>query len=122
VIRNLVGTVQLAALPTPPAVSNVQSGIRLPPQPPPSSTPAGRQLLPAGLERRILDIPPPTETRFIKNEVIRLGPTPNRFAWIFWLLGRVHGVVRHFSPSPPPLLSFPGLNSPCSAFEPAAAR
>ena len=38
VIRNLVGTVQLAALPTPPAVNNVQSGIRLPPQPPPSST------------------------------------------------------------------------------------
>ena len=32
------------------------------------------------------------------------------------------GSVRHFSPSPPPLLSFPGLNSPCSAFEPAAAR
>jgi hypothetical protein len=52
----------------------------------------------------------------------RLGHTPNRFAWIFWLLGRVHGVVRHFSPSPPPLLSFPGLNSPCSAFEPAAAQ
>jgi hypothetical protein len=26
---------------------------------------------------------------------------------MFWLSGRLHGVVRHFSPSSPPLLSFP---------------
>jgi len=26
----------------------------------------------------------------------RLGHTPNRFAWIFWLLGRVHGVRASF--------------------------
>jgi hypothetical protein len=34
-----------------------------------------------------------------------LGATPSRLAQLFWL--RVHGVVRHFSPSAPALPSFP---------------
>jgi filamentous hemagglutinin family protein len=76
IINNLVQNVQLVALNTagnPPLVNNIQGGINLPPQPPvPTPTPgtaAGRQILP-GLDRRIIDIPPPGETRMIADEVV----------------------------------------------------
>src|SRR5439155_23031194 len=52
----------------------VQGGIRLPPhqQPPgPTGSQQGQQQqLPVGLDRRVIDIPPPTETRFVKDEVV----------------------------------------------------
>ena len=71
VSQNLAGTTQLAALSTPPVVSNVQGAIQLPPQPAPSSPGAGGgQQPPAGLPARVIDIPPPNETRFIQDEVI----------------------------------------------------
>src|SRR5262249_10922774 len=79
VINNLVGQgpSQLAALNTAaPAVSSpVQGGIRLPPQqqpPGPTGPQQGQQQqqLPTGFDRRVLDIPPPTETRFVKDEVV----------------------------------------------------
>ena len=73
VILNLTNTVQLAALNTAPVVNTPQDGIRLPPQqaPGPSGAPsAGRQTLPAGFGRRIIDIPPPTETRLKTDEVM----------------------------------------------------
>src|SRR5262249_53650886 len=90
VINNLVGNgpAQLAALnPAGPAVFNtVQGGIQLPPQQqPPGPTgaqqgqqppgPTGaqqgqQQQLPTGFDRRVIDIPPPTETRFVKDEVV----------------------------------------------------
>jgi filamentous hemagglutinin family protein len=76
VINNLVSTVQLAALNAaapPPVFNAVEGGIRLPPQqPPPGPTgpQQGQQQLPAGFDRRVIDIPPPTETRFIKDEVV----------------------------------------------------
>jgi subtilisin family serine protease len=72
VIQNLASVVQLTALSTPPVVSNVQGAIRTPPQPPPqppANAAGGGQTLP-GLERRIVDIPPPTETRLIQDEVV----------------------------------------------------
>ena len=76
IISNLVQNAQLVALNTtgnPPLVNNIQGGINLPPQPPvPTPTPgtaAGRQILP-GLDRRIIDIPPPGETRMIADEVV----------------------------------------------------
>jgi subtilisin family serine protease len=78
VINNLVGIgpSQLAALnAAAPAVFNtVQGGIRLPPQQQPPG-PAGpqqgqQQQLPTGFDRRVIDIPPPTETRFVKDEVV----------------------------------------------------
>jgi Subtilase family len=75
VINNLVGVgpSQLAALnPTaPPVFNSVQSGIRLPPPRPAPPAPAGgQQQLPSGFDRRIIDIPPPTESRFVKDEVV----------------------------------------------------
>ena len=71
VSQNLAGTTQLAALSTPPVVSNVQGAIQLPPQPAPSSPAAGGgQQPPPGLPARVIDIPPPNETRFIQDEVI----------------------------------------------------
>jgi filamentous hemagglutinin family protein len=78
VINNLVGQgpSQLAALnAAAPAVFNtVQGGIRLPPQqqpPGPTGPQQGqRQQLPTGFDRRVIDIPPPTETRFVKDEVV----------------------------------------------------
>jgi subtilisin family serine protease len=90
VINNLVGQgpSQLAALnAAAPAVFNaVEGGIRLPPQQqPPGPTgaqqgqqppgPTGaqqgqQQQLPTGFDRRVMDIPPPTETRFVKDEVV----------------------------------------------------
>src|SRR5262245_55735959 len=83
VINNLVGQgpSQLAALNAAgPAVFNtVEGGIRLPPQqqpPGPTSPQQGQQQqqqqqqqLPTGFDRRVIDIPPPTETRFDKDEV-----------------------------------------------------
>jgi filamentous hemagglutinin family protein len=78
VINNLVGQgpSQLAALnAAAPAVFNaVQGGIRLPPSQQPSG-PTGsqqgqQQQLPTGFDRRVIDIPPPTETRFVKDEVV----------------------------------------------------
>jgi subtilisin family serine protease len=52
-------------------VSNVQGAIQLPPQPAPSSPAAGGgQQPPPGLPARVIDIPPPNETRFIQDEVI----------------------------------------------------
>src|SRR5262249_28224062 len=82
VINNLVGQgpSQLAALNAAgPAVFNtVEGGIRLPPQqqpPGPTSPQQGQQQqqqqqLPTGFDRRVIDIPPPTETRFVKDEVV----------------------------------------------------
>src|SRR5439155_24230852 len=78
VINNLVGIgpSQLAALnPTaPPVFNTVQGGIRLPPQqqpPGPTGSQQGQQQqLPVGFDRRVIDIPPPTETRFVKDEVV----------------------------------------------------
>src|SRR6516164_8968110 len=84
VINNLVGNgpAQLAALnAAAPAVFNtVEGGIRLPPQqqpPGPTSPQQGQQQqqqqqqqLPTGFDRRVIDIPPPTETRFVKDEVV----------------------------------------------------
>ena len=71
VSQNLAGTTQLAALSTPPVVSNVQGAIQLPPQPAPSSPAAGGgQQPPPGLPARVIDIPPPNENRFIQDEVI----------------------------------------------------
>jgi subtilisin family serine protease len=78
IINNLVGNgpAQLAALnAAAPAVFNtVQGGIRLPPQQQPAG-PTGpqqgqQQQLPTGFDRRVIDIPPPTETRFVKDEVV----------------------------------------------------
>ena len=68
--QNLGSTVQLAALNTAPVVNNLQDGIRLPPQQQPSTAPAGQQQLPSGFDRRVFDVPPPTETRFVKDEVV----------------------------------------------------
>src|SRR5262249_41245474 len=83
VINNLVGQgpSQLAALnAAAPAVFNtVEGGIRLPPQqqpPGPTGPQQGQQQqqqqqqLPTGFDRRVIDIPPPTETRFVKDEVV----------------------------------------------------
>ena len=62
-------------------ITDVQNGIRLPPQPPPAPPPAaaGQQILP-GLDHRVVDIPPLTETRLIQDEVvvqIASNMTPN---------------------------------------------
>ena len=74
VILNLTNTVQLAALSTAPVVNNTQGGIRLPPQQPPGPpTPppaAGREFLPPGFDRRIIDVPPVTETRYRNDQVV----------------------------------------------------
>src|SRR6516162_7340490 len=59
--------------------NTVEGGIRLPPQqqpPGPTSPQQGQQQqqqqqqLPTGFDRRVIDIPPPTETRFVKDEVV----------------------------------------------------
>jgi hypothetical protein len=81
VIQNLGSPVQLTALSTAPVFDTVQGGIRLPPQQPsspapagqqqsPSPAPTGQQQLPSGFDQRVIDVPPPTETRFIKDEVV----------------------------------------------------
>jgi filamentous hemagglutinin family protein len=77
VILNLTNTVQLAALNTAPVVTMTQGGIRLPPQQAPGTAPgtgtgpgAGNQFLPPGFNQRIIDIPPPTETRLKTDEVM----------------------------------------------------
>jgi subtilisin family serine protease len=78
VINNLVGQgpSQLAALnvAAPALFNTVQGGIRLPPQqqpPGPTGPQQGQQQqLPTGFDRRVIDIPPPTETRFVKDEVV----------------------------------------------------
>jgi subtilisin family serine protease len=81
VIQNLGSPVQLAALSTAPAFNTVQGGIRLPAQQPSSPVPAGQQQslspaptgpqqLPSGFNPRVIDVPPPTENRFIKDEVV----------------------------------------------------
>jgi hypothetical protein len=85
VILGLTTLTQLAALGTPPVVSNIQGAIKLPAQPPAGAPAAGaaaggRQILP-GLERRVVDIPPATETRLIQDEVvvqIASNVTPDR--------------------------------------------
>jgi filamentous hemagglutinin family protein len=80
-ILNLTSTIQLAALNTAPVVNTTQGGILLPPQQAPGTTPgtgtgagtgpgAGNQFLPSGFDRRIVDIPPPTETRLKTDEVM----------------------------------------------------
>jgi subtilisin family serine protease len=78
-ILNLTSTLQLAALNTAPVVNTTQGGIRLPPQQAPGSAPgtgtgtspaAGNQFLPPGFDRRIIDIPPPNETRLKTDEVM----------------------------------------------------
>jgi hypothetical protein len=87
VIQNLASTVQLAALSTPPVVTTTQGGIRLPPQQAPGTgtgtapgtgtgTGAGNQFLPPGFNQRIIDIPPPNETRLKTDEVmVQSAPT-----------------------------------------------
>src|SRR6516162_10214297 len=88
VINNLVGQgpSQFAALnAAAPVFNTVLGGIRLPPQQLPGPTgsqqgqqppgPTGsqqgqQQQLPVGFDRRVIDIPPPTETRFVKDEVV----------------------------------------------------
>jgi subtilisin family serine protease len=72
-INNLVGNgpAQLAALNTAPVVSTPPGGgARLPPQQQAPTQPPGAQNLPPGFDRRIIDIPPLTETRLIKDEVM----------------------------------------------------
>src|SRR5262244_3474436 len=76
VINNLVGQgpSQFAALnAAAPVFNTVLGGIRLPPQqqpPGPTGSQQGQQQqLPVGFDRRVMDIPPPTETRFVKDEV-----------------------------------------------------
>jgi hypothetical protein len=72
-INNLVGNgpAQLAALNTAPVVSTPPGGgARLPPQQQPTTPPPGAQNLPPGFDRRIIDIPPSTETRFVQDEVV----------------------------------------------------
>jgi hypothetical protein len=75
VILNLINTIQFAALNTAPVVDTIQGGIRLPPQQGPGAAPGtgpatGNQFLPPGIDRRIIDIPPPNETRFKTDEVM----------------------------------------------------
>src|SRR5215468_3486467 len=77
VINNLVGQgpSQFAALnAAAPVFNTVLGGIRLPPpqQPPgPTGSQQGQQQqLPTGFDRRVIDIPPPTDTRFVKDEVV----------------------------------------------------
>ena len=75
VILNLINTIQFAALNTAPVFNTTQGGIRLPPQrapgPAPGTGPAsGNQFLPPGIDRRIIDIPPPNETRLKTDEVM----------------------------------------------------
>jgi subtilisin family serine protease len=84
IILNLTSLTQFAALSTPPVVSNIQGAIKTPVQPPAGASgagaAAGRQILP-GLERRVVDIPPATETRLIQDEVvvqIASNVTPDR--------------------------------------------
>jgi subtilisin family serine protease len=73
-IQNSGSTVRLAALNTAPVFNTVQEGIRLPPQQQPlgptGSQQGQQQQLPVGFDRRVIDIPPPTETRFVKDEVV----------------------------------------------------
>jgi filamentous hemagglutinin family protein len=77
VINNLAGQgpTQFAALnPAGPSLfSTVEGGIRLPQQQPPGQTGSQQgqqQQLPTGFDRRVIDIPPPTETRFVNDEVV----------------------------------------------------
>ena len=74
---NLTSTLQLAALNTAPVFTTTQGGIRLPPQQAPGPAPGtgtgpatGNQFLPPGIDRRIIDIPPPNETRLKTDEVM----------------------------------------------------
>ena len=77
VINNLVGQgpSQFAALnAAAPVFNTVLGGIRLPPQQQPlgptGSQQGQQQQLPVGFDRRVIDIPPPSETRFVKDEVV----------------------------------------------------
>src|SRR5262249_56485388 len=77
VINNLVGIgpTQLAALDTAPVVNiPPDGGGGMPSQPrppgPTGSQPGQQQQLPTGFDRRVIDVPPPTETRFVKDEVV----------------------------------------------------
>src|SRR5262249_19958073 len=77
VINNLVGQgpSQFAPLTAAaPVFNTVLGGIRLPPQqqpPGPTGSQQGQQQqLPTGFDRRVIDIPPPTETRFVKDDVV----------------------------------------------------
>jgi hypothetical protein len=79
-INNLVGNspAQLAALNTAPVVSTPPGGgARVPPQQQPTTPPPGAQNLPPGFPQRIIDIPPLTETRLIKDEVVVQITTAN---------------------------------------------
>jgi Subtilase family/M26 IgA1-specific Metallo-endopeptidase N-terminal region len=81
VINNLVGIGpnQLAALNTAPVIDTSTGGVRLPRQQQRQqpSPPAGAQNLPPGFDRRIIDIPPITETRLINNEALVQIATTN---------------------------------------------
>ena len=72
-ILNLTSTLRLAALSTAPVVNTTQGGIRVPPQQQPlgpTGSQQGQQQLPVGFDRQVIDIPPPSETRFVKDEVV----------------------------------------------------
>ena len=47
-----------------------------------------------------------------------LGATPSCLSQVLWLLGRVHGVVRHFSPFSSWPLGFPELTMPTTPWAP----
>ena len=71
IIENLVQNIQLAALNTDPVVNMaaLTASTARTPQQPQRAVPAN-PYLPPGFERRIFDIPPLSETRFIKDEVL----------------------------------------------------
>jgi filamentous hemagglutinin family protein len=72
-INNLVGNgpAQLAALNTAPVFSTPPGGgARVPPQQQAPTPAPGAQNLPPGFDRRIIDIPPLTETSLIKDEAV----------------------------------------------------
>jgi hypothetical protein len=89
IIQNLVGNTQFAALNTDPVVT-----ITLPPPPPPGSPRQGpaptNPYLPPGFSERIFDIPPITETRLIKDEVLLQIAT-------IVTIDRLQDAVRQFS-------------------------
>ena len=89
IIQNLVGNTQFAALNTDQVVT-----ITLPPPPPPGSPRQGpaptNPYLPPGFSERIFDIPPITETRLIKDEVLLQIAT-------IVTIDRLQDAVRQFS-------------------------
>ena len=66
-------------------VNTTQGGIRVPPQQQPlgpTGSQQGQQQLPVGFDRQVIDVPPPSETRFVKDEVVSESPAMSR--WSGW--------------------------------------